>query len=216
VFTLLNTSSHERVRLARIMSGCDRKQFEERYSISANTLRFWENPRGNSNGISPKGAQKMINALDKAGVSCSANWILEGAGSPPTILNEINVTNADHDSWIEDEAILLEVDFFRKNNPEATTLIMSDDGLEPWIKQGDYVGGIVNKKAKISNFFGKICILQTDNYGTMVRKVEKNNNTKQTVLYSTNPNSHVCPIINDANINWFAEVVWTRRKSGSL
>tara|TARA_R110002110_G_scaffold390102_1_gene602959 strand:+ start:27466 stop:28062 length:597 start_codon:yes stop_codon:yes gene_type:complete len=198
------------------MSGCDRKQFEEKYSISANTLRFWENPRGNSSGISPKGAQKLISALDKAGVSCAANWILEGAGSPPTLLNEMETTKEDHDSWIEDEAILREVDFFRKNNPDSTTLIVSDDSLEPWIKLGDYVGGIHNKKNKISHYYGKICILRTSNYGTLVRKVGKNKNTRQATLFSTNPNSHICPIIHDADINWIAEVIWVRRKSGQL
>lgn len=216
VVTLSISSSHERVRLARSMSGCDRKQFEEKYSISANTLRFWENPRGNSNGISPKGAKKMISALDQAGVSCSANWILEGSGSPPTILNEIAVTKFDHDSWNEDEAILLEVDFFRKNNLGAVTLIMGDDALEPWIKLGDYVGGRSNKTNKASSFVGKICIVQTENYGTIVRKVVKNNKSKQIVLYSINSNSHVCPIINDAIIMGIAEVVWIRGKSGCL
>src|SRR4051794_11818564 len=70
-----------RIKRARLLAGIySRKEFEERYHISANTLQSWEQ---NKNKLTLKGAVKLVEAFKKEGVLCTTDWLLYEKGVPP-------------------------------------------------------------------------------------------------------------------------------------
>ena len=72
----------ERLKRLRLMAGfSSRKAFENKYNISANTLRSWED--GIHTGLTEQGAKRILLALRSEGIRCSVGWLLQGVGNGP-------------------------------------------------------------------------------------------------------------------------------------
>src|SRR3989338_4637393 len=128
------THSGERLRRARILAGIStRREFEQKYKISANTLQGWEQGK---NPLSKKGAKRIIEALKNEGLICSLEWLMQGHGVPPrafemskseltsvfdveNLLNQMNLQ--------EEQAIYQELQCFKAHSPSPIIITISDD-----------------------------------------------------------------------------------------
>ncbi len=124
-----------RIRLARNMVGLSRKEVEERFSISANTLQSWESDK---NTLTQKGAKRLNEVFIQLGLLCSEEWFLSGNGQMPMLLKEKLSLPIDIN---EDICILREIEVFRAINPDPIVITISDNVMEPIYEIGDYVGG---------------------------------------------------------------------------
>ena len=94
-----------------------RKAFTEKYDLSEDTLKSWENCRTR---LTEKGLQRCIKIYRHAGVNLSEDWILTGEGLDPNISVDlscyINEPRAVYESSaLSDEMLLLkEIDFFKR------------------------------------------------------------------------------------------------------
>lgn len=79
--------------MLRALSGLSRHEFFEKIGISASTMDTWESGRVE---LAQKSAERVCEAFKKVGVFCSAEWILDGSGVPPRIMDtlERTITNA--------------------------------------------------------------------------------------------------------------------------
>src|SRR3990167_7645884 len=128
------THSGDRLRRARILAGIStRREFENKYHISANTLQGWEQGK---NPLSKKGAKRIIEALKVEGLMCTLEWLMYGKGLPPRPFEMINhplSKTSDPSSAIteanmsEESAIYEELQTFRTHNRNPIIITVSDD-----------------------------------------------------------------------------------------
>lgn len=155
----------KRVRSARMLTGLNRKEFEQKHNIHSNTLKSWENPLSDAHGgLTEKGAKRFIEALRKESIICSIEWLLTGKGEGPKLLQitgneplEIPPIAID-----QDEAILKETQFFLDINPDAIILLVTDNKMAPSYQVGDYVGGYKRTAEEFDQFINKDCIVEAD------------------------------------------------------
>ena len=85
----------KRLRLVRKMSGLTLNDLSTKYDFGASTIKYWECAK--CNGLSAKGAKKIIAAIQNEGVQCSFMWLMYGIGSPPQFIDirYNNSSNAD-------------------------------------------------------------------------------------------------------------------------
>ena len=81
----------KRVRSARMLTGLTRKKFEEKYKIHENTLKSWESPKQSQQGLTEKGAKRLIEALKNESINCTVEWLMTGAGHGPKLTNTHSV-----------------------------------------------------------------------------------------------------------------------------
>lgn len=216
----LNTamSRGKRVRSVRMLAGLTREQLSQKHLIAAPTLRAWETPRENGGGLTSNGAERFVKALNKEGVFCTVNWLLDGTGPGPRLLSEIVQLKPKNRSmrkidWNEEESILKELQTFKELNPDSVSMLIMDDGMEPFYKKGSYVSGKVKMGPDIEKFIGKPCIIQTVDNLVLLRLFQKGKLPNTYTLYCSNPMpTAVAPIMYDVMIKNIAEVLWLRNK----
>ena len=138
----------KRVVTVRKLARLTREDMNTRHKIHPSTLRGWESPGSMRNqGLTLKGAEQIVKALQKEGVACSVQWLMEGSGAGPHfITNPLDKSSSagkkKNALWGEHIVINNEIKFFEENNSDSIVLMISDDGLDPFFKTGEYVGGI--------------------------------------------------------------------------
>ncbi|OGT51817.1 MAG: hypothetical protein A3E84_05465 [Gammaproteobacteria bacterium RIFCSPHIGHO2_12_FULL_42_13] len=213
------TSTGERLRRARILAGIStRRAFEEKYHISANTLQGWEQGK---NPLSKKGAKRIIEALKREGLMCSLEWLMHGQGVPPRAFEKAEVVNeADLENLLsqmhlqEEQAIYQELQTFKTHNPHAIIITVSDDGMTPFFKPGDYVGGIrFTKSDDIQHYLGEPCIIELEDHTILIRHLYATPYEDTYTLSCTNLNAKQTPlVIPNAKIISAAPILWHRRR----
>ncbi|MCE3043983.1 helix-turn-helix domain-containing protein [Legionella sp. 16cNR16C] len=164
-----------RIKTARSLAGISRKDLEEKFGISMHTLQSWELGR---NPLNEKTASKLVEILHNAGVSCSMQWLLNGSGKSPSLLNSDFVPFPALDKDIapllsQESSIQREIEFFKSNNPNAIAVMVSDDTMEPIYSKGDFVGGVQYfNPSDIEKCIGHDCIIELSE-GTYVRRLMK-------------------------------------------
>jgi len=219
------THSGDRLRRARILAGiATRREFEKKYHISANTLQGWEQGK---NPLSKKGAKRIIEALKSEGLICSIEWLMEGAGMPPRPFEMLNAnlsleqdlqkTLTDID-LSEETAIYQELQTFKKHNPNPIIITVSDDGMEPHYRTGDYVGGTRLFTAEsIAPYLGQVCIVELSDHTILPRHIHPGRKPNTYTLSCTNHQSRGTSLnIFDTTIISAAPILWHRRKLGGL
>lgn len=203
----------QRIKRARMLAGLSRKDLAENHGISTHTLQSWELGR---NPINKAKAATFIEILHQYDVSCSVDWLLEGIGKGPAVIeNEFKdypLLNDAIDSLLSHEqTIQKEIDFFKSNNPNSTVIIVSDDAMEPEYKVGAFVGGIkMISNDKKQTCVGHDCIVETAE-GTFFRRLIQSNN--QYLLVCNNNRTTVnAPVISADHILSIAPVIWHRWK----
>jgi len=218
------TTPGERLKRARILAGLTtRREFEQTYHISANTLQGWEQGK---NPLSEKGARRVVEALKKQGLICSIEWLLYGSGMPPRPYEMLNagLKNAmqqddgvHHQNLKEEERIYQEIQYFKQHNPNAIILSIADDAMEPHFSVGDYIGGVQIQNEELNQYLNTLCILELENNLILPRYLQAGT---QEGLYNcacTNSRTTATPLnLFNVKIISAAPIVWHRRKLTSM
>lgn len=206
-----------RIKRARMLAGLSRKDLEEKHGISIHTLQSWELGR---NPINKTKAATLIEILHQYDVTCSIDWLLEGIGKGPSVIenefqNYPSLADTVGDLIASEQAIQNEIDFFKTNNPNAVVIRISDDSMEPEYKVGDIVGGIkfINQDQK-NQCVGHNCIVETTE-GIFFRRLVKSED-KYLLVCNNNRTSVSDPVISPDLILSIAPVIWHRWKFDAI
>lgn len=185
----------KRLRLLRKMTGLTLHEFAAKYQFSASTLKNWE--CAVNQGLSSKGASKLVIALQSSGINCSAIWLLHGLGLPPQFFDfqkpnqqmfasEI-LLGLEGEVYQSEHAIEQEMAFFCQLIDNAITLTIFDDGMEPLYMRGDSVGGQRFYGDELSKAINKHCVIETVDRQLLCRKVASGAELNRFNLYCINP-----------------------------
>lgn len=210
----------ERLRRARTLAGIStRREFEEKYSISANTLQGWEQGK---NPLSKKGAKRIVEALKNEGLICSLEWLMTGNGVPPRAFEMIRDITSEPDfqnmlaqmHLQEEQAIYQELQAFKAHNPNPIIITISDDTMEPQYREGDYVAGVrLTKSEDIQKHLGEPCIVELSDHTILARYLHTDTKSGLYTLSCTNFRSKQGPLtLSNVQIISAAPILWHRRK----
>jgi HTH-type transcriptional regulator, cell division transcriptional repressor len=190
-------SRGQRLRFLRKMSGLTLQKLAQKYDIGMSTIKYWE--CAVNEGLSAKGAKKIISAMQKEGIQCSFMWLMHGVGTLPHILDVRCASHTpppidDNDSsLIEEISVANEIEFFCNKIADAVTLAVFDDGMHPHYAHGDNVGGKRLYGENINSALGKHCIVETEDNQIFCRKVAPGSEPGKYNVYCVNPNTSVNP-----------------------
>lgn len=183
-----------RLRMLRKMSGLTIHKLAKKYAVGSSTIKYWECGRGE--GLSVKGAEKMIMAVRQEGVYATIAWLMHGIGDNPRIVDMRQSTTTRQITTMsikeEEAAITNETNLFKKN-ANAITLTITDDGMNPIYSIGDIVGGNCLTGLDINKALGKNCIVETEDKKLLCRKLMLKGNSDFFVLCSLNPRTTANP-----------------------
>ena len=161
-----------RIRMARVLSGLSRQEFQDQLGVSTSTLNAWENGRI---CLTDKGALRISKALADINIVCDVSWLLEGIGKSPVNANEkIKDFTTPMAHLVETQKIVSanrifpnqpgdakndEVDFFLNNNANSVGLRIDDNKMSPIFDKGDKVCGIIIPTKYYNDFCSKPVIL---------------------------------------------------------
>jgi transcriptional regulator with XRE-family HTH domain len=164
------------VRLLKLRkaAGLTRKDIEIRHGIKSISLRGWET---GLRTLQQHKAETLASVFQSYGINCTADWILHGKGIDPL---EPAYQATDEANTFQ------EIAKFKSFYKNSIVIRAPDNCMEPWIKKDDYVGGVfVDPASEI--FVDHVCIIQTREFGTQIRLVQKTQNRK---LYNLISFSH--------------------------
>ncbi|KTC98227.1 XRE family transcriptional regulator [Legionella erythra] len=202
-----------RIKMVRNLAGISRKDLESKYGISMHTLQSWELGR---NPLTEKTASKLIEILHDAGVTCSVQWLLDGAGKSPTLFTSEFMPYPALDKDIapllsQESAIQKEIEFFKTNNPNAIVIMVSDDTMEPTYSKGDFVGGIqYMNTSDIEECIGHDCVVEISE-GIYFRRLIKRTNGYALVCLNSQTEVEE-PVIFSKKILAATPIIWHRWK----
>lgn len=207
-----------RVESVRKITGLSRRAFQEKYGISAGTLQNWEDVK--ANGLTEKGAIKLVKVLKPDGINCTVEWLMYGIGQAPQIPDYLQSKTIAHpklsyriDSVTEASLIAEELLLFRQHYPDAIDIVVIDDGMEPCFMVGDHIAGVRRNSTAIAMVVGHDCIVQTIEGDVLLRNVKKGSAEGLYTLVCINQQTTVTkPILYDVPLFTAAPVVWMRRK----
>ncbi len=207
-----------RIKSVRMLAGYNRKEFSEKTGISAATLRIWENPFSDRQGITENGVVRLMQALKACGVLCSKDWLINGLGPGPSLIMDRSsiLSQALQDiTWGEEESIFKDIQSFKANNINPVVTMITDDSMTPFYFYGDYVGGSKKNGANIHQFVGSHCIVELQ-HTTVIRGVNQCLTNNKYILSTPNINQSITSqIIYDPEIITIAKIVWHRSKENS-
>lgn len=158
------TNIGRRIKMVRNLAGISRKDLENKHGISMHTLQSWELGR---NPITEKVASKLVEIFHSNGVNCSTQWLLNGEGKSPSLLDSHftpypTIEKDIAPLFTQENIIQKEIEFFKTNNHNAVVIMVTDDAMEPIYANGDFVGGIQYMDTpQINQCVGHDCIVET-------------------------------------------------------
>lgn len=220
VVTLDMLERAKRVRSARKFAGVSLQQMDTRHDIPLSTLRGWERPGTLKNqGLTLKGAHRLVKALLNEGIGCSVEWLMEGTGEGPHYLDlpkDSPKNRKGASPWSQQLAIQSEIKFFEEINPDSIVVMITDDGLAPVFGLGDFVGGIKKFGKEMTKAIDQYCIVETASKDLLVRKVIPGKKPKTYSLHCTNPQTRALNSTKiDIALKWVAPIVWHRKNQSS-
>lgn len=207
------TSIGNRVKSARMLSGYTRQAFATVSEISMSTLRIWEEPSKTRSGLSLKGANRLVKALNSIGIFCTSQWLLNGTGPGPNIIGSPRekIFEKQSVSWGEDESILKDIAAFKLNNTDPIVAIIQDGSMLPKFSYSDYVGGSKLYGEDIAQLIGRDCIIGLEDK-TIVRRIVSLSESGYTLSALNQDSLLKDTIIVEAKPFYAAEIVWHRWK----
>lgn len=184
-----------------------REAFSTKSGIPINTLQNWEQSR--HSGLIERGARKIIQALDEAGISCSLEWLLYGIGEPPAS----SLTVKPENYLTEEEIIAEELQLFHRLNANAIDTLINDDSMLPHFWPGDYAAGKRYTGEDIKKVVGLPCIVETVSGNIMVRFLEESEELSHYNLLCANQLALAKIKLENVQLISAAPVLWLRRKS---
>lgn len=197
----------KRVRSLRAITCLSRRKFALLYSIPPSTLQNWETPHSKGTGLTVNGAQKLSLLVRSAGVECSAEWLLHGAGEPPRVVEKLSENSQETGSFHD------ELQLFRQHCKYAIELVVNDDGMSPRYQEGDYVAGDRYHKEKMNLLLDSDCIVHLASGQLLLRRLKKGSMEGFYKLICTNAHTTVeKPVLYDIELVSAAPVLWSRRR----
>lgn len=150
-----------RLKRARQMAGYTRDMLAEKANVGKSSITYWEHAK--SKPLSEKSMQKILAALEEAGVECSSAWILTGQDEPPRIKTKSDIILTSFSSTTSEIGHLSMIDemkYFSNSNPGSVICKIEDDLMAPYFVKGDFVGGIWESSFILDE--PKICIVIVD------------------------------------------------------
>jgi len=199
----------ERIRYLRKLLDISREKFATKYGIAYGSLQNWEDVR--YGGLTENGACLLVPAFQAEGItSCSIEWLLYGKGEPPARQSFLDQFLAPK---IDDDRILAEeLQLFAKLHPNSIDAKVVDDGLSPYLVQGDHVAGEKLFAEDIVKAVGKPCIVQTQAGLILIRKLESGGQAGCYDLVCTNSTTTVSPSLEkDVKLFSAAPIIWIRK-----
>ena len=178
-----------------------REEFCKQSAISHQSLKAWE--LGWGGGLTENGARKFSKHAKDLGIYCSVPWVMYGIGSPPAPINLKHITLE-----TEEEHIARELLLFRENI-NAIDTVMYDDGMEPMIKKGDYIGGIAINNPKKA--IGQACIVKDITGQEYIRVLQQGDQFDFFHLICLNIQTDSAKEIRNIKLEYAAPIVWLRR-----
>jgi len=186
----------ERLRSLRAEAGLTRKEIESRHNINSQSLISWEK----SHRTPKKDKAELLAAMfNNYGIPCTADWILYGSGKNPL---DVVAQNP------EESYLLKEIYRFQEFHQNSLIIQVKDQNMAPWINKGDVVGGVLVDLKEIDQFVGQVCIVKTQDFGTLIRLVQR---AKDGILYDLVSFSKKGNISN-VELESVARIVFLRRK----
>jgi transcriptional regulator with XRE-family HTH domain len=227
VIDLDKATPAERLKYVRKLVRLSRPDVEEKYQLSAATLKAWENGQAT---LTAKGIKRCIDIYRKEGVILNREWIMTGEGLSPKLsldisryfASELQYPLRDNKGMIKDSdllpyskddnaCILREAAFFKESYPDAVILTVTNDDMEPVYQIGDYVGGRFRYGKDIATTLKRNCIVRLKTGEDIIRRIFKSNSGKYYNLACINP---VCgsekPILFNVDVECVAPVIWHR------
>lgn len=204
---------HGRLSYLRSLIGATRQYLKHEYDISSDSLFAWESGKSKP---SISTLELLTYAYQREGVSVSIEWLQNGGEQIPTFKKHVN-SNIDTDFSLsdistDDQRALQEIKFFTSLYPDIVYMYVSDESMMP---KYHYNSWVVGRKVEDINFcIGKDCIVKLKESDSLtLRSVRLNkidNQKKEINLFSLNPISDTDPYIINAQVEFFAPVLWAR------
>lgn len=192
----------KRLRRVRTLANLSRKQMCQD-DINRNTYIGWEVAR--FGGLSKTGAKKVINRVAQERVVCTFDWLMKGQGAPPYLIYERPVTGESEDNLIKNELALFETQY-----DNAVWMQVQDDGLSPFLEEGDYVAGvqITDADSIEKQLLDQVCIIEIKVGQFVVRKLKPGTQQGRFHLACTNMDTSVAePIRQNVKVRSAAQVI---------
>lgn len=191
----------KRLREARKLARLTLKSMSTNSEINFHTLSGWE--IGRHNGLTEKGAKKVVERLTQAGVNCSVEWLMQGTGNQPASLIE---------SYSQSLSSLAELQsvyatLIQQHHPNMLQLKISDNSMQPLYAQGDFVAGQPITLDKLSQHNGKAVIVKLNDKETICRILSANKETQLISLLAKNTN-YETPVLHDVHPEQIALVIF--------
>jgi len=187
----------KRLRLIRKMSNLNLNDLANKYNFGISTIKYWE--CGKNQGLSAKGAKKIIKAMQSEGVQCSYAWLMDGIGLPPQFVDVCLSNKAkpsesfDLNIYEEEKSIDQEIALFCKSISDAITLNIFDDGMEPIYCYNDSIGGKRIYDQDLPSIINKDCIVETADNQILCRRIAQGNDKDSFNLYCINSSTKANP-----------------------
>ena len=196
----------ERLRRIRNLANLSRKDICDADDININTYKGWELAR--FGGIPVDGAEKVVKRIAQAGVICSTEWLLYGKKPQPTLVSdEISCSGEVETEKSEFSLIQSEFAIYQDSIRHAVLIEVTDDGLEPDYKIGDFLAGEKKFNDEIGLTVGQICIVETVDGKKFIRYLKPGGSKGLYTLICTNYHTTTNEIvIQNANLLYSAPV----------
>ncbi len=204
----------DRIKSARMLAGYTRKAFADKFSIPVPTIRAWEEPPAGRNGVTNSGVKRLTKVFNESGIYCTKEWILNGTGPGPTIVDRYNDQSPEKAiTWGEEEAILRDIESFKQNNRSPMVAVITDRAMIPYYSYGDYVGGEKKTGKEIRSLVGLNCIVEVRNK-LLIRRISMVDVHNRYTLTALNMEvSGTDPVITQVEIAAAAQIVWHRGRA---
>jgi DNA-binding transcriptional regulator YiaG len=218
---MTHSSSEEQIARAkrvlnlRQMTHLSRQKFEKRFGVATSTLQHWEDPK--KNGLTIKGAKRLIGLVQQTGIFCTVEWLMHGIGPGPQALPTTSTPQDKPKTHKvneipEPEFIAGELALFSQHYPEVISTVVNDDCMEPRFIRGEYVAGVRRYRKAIDELIGLDCILVTKEGELLVRRLKSMDAPGLYTLSNLNMNTTVLrPVLYQVELVSAAPIIWARR-----
>jgi hypothetical protein len=186
-----------RLKILRALTGKNQLEFAKLCHISSASIALWETAQ--YNGLSYKGAQLIVHAMEEVGVCCHLHWLWSGIGNAPTPNaakknKRKNLFNQQF-AKIKDQihAIQKETELFLSLVPNSVILEIVDDAMKDF-QLNDFVGAVWTPDAAHKNS-DKDKVVQLQDGRMLVRRMGYDEPNKNNFLYATNFKSQAPDLI---------------------
>ncbi len=204
-FVLKLQTPGERLRAIRAYCSPSRNHFCKRTGISESTLKAWENDVAH---LTRKGANSLVSMFNQIGLSCTANWLLNGEEPSPIRPFEESSNKA----MSEEKFMQKEFDQLSRYYEEDLLFHrVPDQCMAPFFKKGDAVAGIPVSPTDLPYFWDEVILAETEGMPPLLRRVLRGSQPGLVTLVTLNTTEpHTQHKAEDIVIKASYRIIWHR------